>query len=295
MPPRGTDFVLFFYITLFFSIQISILGLKLGMDEVKKNWALNRCNPIYMPLADDIEQNFSYCIQTSVTNLSPFLLEPFNKLIHSIAGVGESNMFSINALRVSNSNFRNLLGFNFSGLVDSIGNLGISFQKNAIVIKDTVGKVSAIILSIVYIIKTTMATFQSTWEGPPGQVVKGLANTGKKFAMCFHPTTYITLHNGCTKQFQYCQVGDVLIDGSMVLEKFMFYNLMGETFFEFDKNIFVTSYHKVFSEEQQSFVHVYEHEDAKKTDLQSRWLITFVTSSHLIPIRQWLFMDWEDD
>jgi len=278
------------------------LGLKLGLDRVKKNWALNRCNPIYMPFADDLEQNFTYCIQTSVTNLSPFLLAPFMELIKSIAGIGKSNLFSINALRQSNSNFRNLLAFNFSGIIDSIGNLGISFQNNSLLVQDTVGKMAAVVMSIVYMIKATTATFESTWAGPPGQLLRTLESTGKKIALCFHPDTIIEVKNNRTGipksiKMKYCKEGDILNDGSRIIQKLLFYNVWDETLYQFknNKNILVTSYHKVFSNNQNQFVYVCDHEDVVKTDISTRWLVTLITSSNRIFLSEWEFMDWEDD
>lgn len=301
MPPRGNDIFLFFYITIFFSIQISILGLKLGLDEVKKNWALHRCNPVYMPFADDIEENFTHCIQTSVTNLSPFLLEPFNQLIGSIAGIGKTSLFSINSLRVANSNFRNLLGFNFGGIIDSIGNVGITFQKNSILVQDMIGKISAVILSIIYIIKSTISTFESTWAGPPGQTLRGLGKIGagvSKFALCFHPSTLITTTTK-TMKIEHCKPGHILSDGSIVLETMFFYNILDEPFYSFNNNnnnnILVTPCHKVYSNLRNGFVYVKDHEDAIYTDIKSEWVVTLITSNHRIQINDWEFMDWEDD
>jgi hypothetical protein len=293
MSPRGTDFVLFFYLTFFFSFQICLLGLKLNMQQIKDDWPKHRCNPVYMPFADDIEQNFVYCMQNTVTSFSPFLLEPLHELTKSIADIASTNMFSINALRIANTNFRSSMGFNFSGIMDSMLNLGITFQKNSIAVQDIIGKIVGIAFSIMYIVQTTLDTFQSTWAGPPGQLVRKMGS----LASCFHPNTNVVLKNGC-KRISMLKQGDILSNGSVVLKKLVLVNALQEPFyilFSNQKVILVTGSHKLYSNKYQQFVHVCQHEDALLTSYQSEFLVTLITSDHKIILGKYEFTDWDDD
>jgi hypothetical protein len=288
MGPKGRDIFLFFYITICLSIALGVLGLKLNVNNIKQNWAVNRCNPIYMPFADNIETNFAYCVQTSIKNFAPFILEPLHALTKSLGSIASSNMFSINALRISHANFRGMMGINFSAILDSITNVTIDFQKNSLVIQDIIGKIVGVAFSIMYIIQSSIYTFQSTWNGPPGQVIQGL---GK---LCFHPNTLIEA-NSKLKFMKHCSKGDVLQNGSVVVKKLIFYNVFREPFYCLN-NTYVTPYHKVFSHAQNKFIYVFEHEDSfLAEDIYSEWLVCFITSDHRICIDGIEFMDWEDD
>jgi hypothetical protein len=292
MAPKAKDISLFFYITIFFSILISILGLKFNVSGIKENWAVNRCNPIYMPLADDVESNFVYCVQTSLINLSPFLLEPLHALTQMMASIASSNMFSIDALRISSSNFRGIMTSHFSGILDAITEIGISFQNNAMVLQDVIGKIVGIAFSIMYIVESTIDTFESTWNGPPGQILRQIGNIG---SMCFHPDTLVELELlDIEIPIKCCQKGDVLKGGSVVEKVLRFYNVFQTSFFEVG-NTLVTGNHKIFSEVYQDYVHVKEHEDANLSKIKTDMLICLVTSDHKIRIRQHEYLDWEDD
>jgi len=72
--PSGKDWVNFFYVNLAFALYIGGVFYYSQVTQIKANWPLYRCNPIYMPLADDIESNFVYCIQSMQGNFMGYLL-----------------------------------------------------------------------------------------------------------------------------------------------------------------------------------------------------------------------------
>lgn len=293
MAPSGRDFAFVLYITLFFSIQISILGFKLNVKQIKDDWPKHRCNPIYMPFADDVEQNFVSCMQNVATAFSPFLLEPLHDLTKSVADIASNNMFSVNALRIANSNFRGSMAFNFSSIMDSMINISITFQKNSIAIQDIIGKITGIAITIMYILESTIATMGSTWNGPPGQLLRRLGST------CFHPNTIVKKYN--TRKHIYepifikeCKKGDILENGSIVKRRLIFYNIFQTVFYTLS-NILVTGSHKIYSQKYNKIVYVSDHEQSIKTNLVSEWLICLITSNNRIYIDNFEFMDWEDD
>ena len=61
--PSGKNWINFIYINLAFGIYIAGVFYFSQLAEIKANWPLYRCNPMYMPLADNVESNFTYCIQ----------------------------------------------------------------------------------------------------------------------------------------------------------------------------------------------------------------------------------------
>ena len=294
MAPSGRDFAFVLYITVFFSMMIGLLGLKLNVKQIKDDWPKNRCNPIYMPFADDIETNFVHCMQTTATAFSPFLLEPLHELTKSVADIASSNMFSINALRIANSNFRGSMMFNFSSIMDSMININISFQKNSIAIQDIIGKITGVALTIMYLVDTTISTLGSTWNGPPGQLLRKIGST-----VCFHPNTVVKKYNKKKNIYEsifikHCQKGNILENGSVVVKRLIFYNIFETVFYRIN-NILVTGSHKIYSNKYNKILYVSEHEHAIETNLVSEWLICLITSNHRIFIDNYEFMDWEDD
>ena len=58
--PSGKNWINFLYINIAFAIYIASVFYYSQLAEIKANWPLYRCNPMYMPLADNVEQNFVY-------------------------------------------------------------------------------------------------------------------------------------------------------------------------------------------------------------------------------------------
>ena len=70
------------------------------------------------------------------------------------------------------------------------------FQKIIIGIKDVIGKVIGIMVTLMYVLDGRIKTMQSSWNGPPGQMVRALGGS------CFHPDTLILLKNGKVKTME---------------------------------------------------------------------------------------------
>ncbi len=58
-----------------------------SVAEIKKNWPLYRCNPMYMWLSDDIDKDFTGCIQTMQSDFMPDLLEPLNYIVSQLSPI----------------------------------------------------------------------------------------------------------------------------------------------------------------------------------------------------------------
>ena len=73
--PTGSDWINFIYVNLGFISQILAMYYFSAITDIKKNWAKYRCNPLYMPLSDDIEKDFVYCVQNTQTSFMGYLLQ----------------------------------------------------------------------------------------------------------------------------------------------------------------------------------------------------------------------------
>ena len=292
--PSGKNWVNFVYINLAFAIYIAGVFYYSQVAEIKANWPLYRCNPMYMPLADNMEENFTYCIQSMQTNFMGYLLQPLTFLTNSLGGMLGGFMDEINSIRAMFNKIRTF----FSDIIQSIFgvflNLVIEFQKITIGIKDLIGKTIGIMVSLMYLMDGSIKTMNSTWNGPPGQMVRAL---GK----CFYPDTKVKLLNGKIKAMKDIDLGDTLEDGSIV-ESVMkinnkrdivpLYVITGAGVNRED--IYVTGSHLVFDQSLKKFLKVENYSEAKLTDLKTDWFSCLITSSHIIPIGSQIFWDWED-
>jgi hypothetical protein len=183
----------------------------------------------------------------------------------------------------------------FSSIIESVFgvflNLIIEFQRITIGIKDLIGKTIGIMVSLMYVMDGSVKTMNSTWNGPPGQMVRSL---GK----CFYPFTNLKLKDGTIKYMKDIDLGDVLEDGSIVESVLKIDNKKNKLPFYFikdgDRDIFVTGSHLVFDKSINDFVKVENYENAIKTELTNDWFSCLITDTHLIHIGNEIFWDWED-
>jgi hypothetical protein len=292
--PSGKNWINFLYVNLAFAIYIAGVFYYSQIAEIKANWPLYRCNPMYMFLADDIEQNFTYCIQSMQTNFMGYLLEPLTYITGTLGTMLGGFMIDIQNIRAMFNKIRTF----FSSIIQSVFgvflNLVIEFQRITIGIKDLIGKTIGIMVSLMYVMDGSIKTMNSTWNGPPGQLVRAL---GK----CFHPETKLKLKNGNIKFIKDIILGDILEDGSTVealmmidnrKEKLPFYKIKNSLCD--GENILVTGSHLVFDLNKQKFIKVEDYSKATLTDIVNDCFSCLITDKHRIKIGNELFWDWED-
>jgi hypothetical protein len=292
--PSGKNWINFLYVNIAFGLYVAGVFYYSQVAEIKANWPLYRCNPMYMPLADNMEENFTYCVQSMQTNFMGYLLQPLTFITNSLGGMVSSFTTEINSIRGMFDKIRTF----FSSIIQSVFgvflNLVIEFQKVTIGIIDLIGKTIGIMVSLMYVIDGSIKTMNSTWNGPPGQLVKAL---GK----CFHPNTILILANGDRKAIKDIDLGDVLENGSVVesvlkidnkIEPIPLYIIKSE---EKDKpDIYVTGSHLVFDKKSKQFIKVENYEKAVLTTIKIDWFSSLITSNHKISINNEIFWDWED-
>ena len=289
--PSGKNWVNFLYVNIAFAIYIAGVFYYSQIAEIKANWPLYRCNPMYMFLADDLEENFTYCVQSMQTNFMGYLLQPLTFITDSLTSMTGGFMNDIQNIRAMFNKIRTF----FSSILESIFgvflNLIIEFQRITIGIKDLIGKTIGIMVSLMYVMDGSIKTMNSTWNGPPGQLVRAL---GK----CFHPFTELKLKNGTIKCMKDIDLGDVLEDGSIVesvlkidnkKEKLPFYTINSN-----GVEIFVTGSHLVLDKSKNQFIKVENYDKAYLSNKVYDWFSCLITDTHRIPIKDEIFWDWED-
>ena len=291
--PSGSNWLNFVYVNIAFVIYMAGVFYYNQLAEIKEDWPKYRCNPMYMFLADNVEENFTYCVQNMQTGLMGYLLEPItfvtNSLTSQLGGFSED----IQNIRAMFDKIRTF----FSSIVQNIFgvflNLIIEFQRITIGIKDLMGKSIGIMVSLMYVMDGSIKTMNSTWNGPPGQMVRAL---GK----CFHPNTTLLLQNQKLVSMKNIELGDVLEDGSIVETILKIDNRKNTEYFykildnSRDEYIFVTGSHLVYDESSNTFIKVENYHKAEKTNKKSDVLYCLITDTHKIQIGEQTFWDWED-
>ena len=290
--PRGSDWFNFVYVNMAYLALIFMISIFLRLQEIRKNWPKYRCNPVYMPFADDVSKNFTTCVQNMQANYKGYLLQPIWGTISSMQAMGKDTMGSL-------QNFRKMIAFirdSFGGVMGSIMgifvNIVMKFQEITIAIKDSVAKLSATVLTFMYMMDGTRMTLGSIWSGPPGQMVRSL---------CFASETLIELKGGEKKMMKDLDLGNVLSNGSRVIgtmrisnenEESLYHVPIGETVFD---SVLVTGDHYILNRETGKYVKVRDYPEAVVSSSSPSEFSCLITDDHRICIGKQTFWDWDDD
>ena len=292
--PSGKNWVNFIYVNLAFAIYAAGVFYYNQLSAIKSNWPLYRCNPMYMPFADDVESNFAYCIQNMQTDFMGYLLQPLTYVTSSISHILGGFTNDINMVRAMFDKVRTFMSSSIQSVFGVFLNLVIEFQKITISIKDLIGKTIGIMVSLMYVMDGSVKTMGSAWNGPPGQMVRSL---GK----CFDPETNMKLKNGSIKAMKNIDLGDIL-DNDSIVESVMkidnkrdpvpLYVIKGQGVNKED--IYVTGSHLVFNDATKQFCKTSDYFKAELSDKKIDWFSCLITSDHKIQIGNEVFWDWED-
>lgn len=297
---RGSDIGATILIIVLVFLLIILNVVYVMKSQIEKNWVKYRCNPMVIPFAGlfgkNSMQNFTFCIQEIQKNYMSFVMAPTHFNLQTISSNGEKMAGSLNNMVKFISNLRSMFGNVASGIFGVFMNIIIEFQRLIIGISDLTGKLMGLVITLLYLIEGTIMTANSTWSGPVGEAVRAVGNA------CFSANTKVQLSDGSYKLFKDIALGDILHDGSevrgvMALKNWhanpndeeWFYTLQNG---EEGEKIFVTGSHLI--KYNNNYIYVKDHPEAKRSDYKERIVYCLVTSTHKIPIGDYIFWDWED-
>ena len=290
----GKHWTNFIFINLAFMFYIIGIYYLSSVQKIRANWSLYRCNPMYMPLSNNIDEDFIYCIQNIQTNFMGYLLQPLTNVTGVIGGLMGGFIGELNGIRAMFDKIRTTFSFSLEGMFGVFMSLVIEFQKIIIGIKDLMGKTIGSMVSLLYVMDGSIKTMKSAWKGPPGQMIQ-------KVGKCFHPDTKIKLKNGSVVCMKDVKPGDILVNDSIVEATMQIDNSKSQDpFYKIKEEtmnggfIYVTGSHMVNDNELGKFVRVEEYKHAQLTDEKYNWFSCLITSDHKIQIGNTLFWDWED-
>lgn len=114
---------------------------------------------------------------------------------------------------------------------------------------------------------------------------------GRRRRRCFSPETEVQLKNGTTRQMKNLELGDVLINGSIV-EATMKIKNQSDPYYKIG-DIHVTGSHYV--KDGNVYKQVRNFSKAEPTDKVDKVVCCLVTNDHKIPVGNFTFWDWEDN
>jgi len=275
-----------------------------GMQRIKENWPVYRCQPLVMPFASffghDTSKNYAYCIQSMQKGFMDDLLKPMSFNVNLLGDITGDLTKDFNNFREFTKYFRFSMMDAFSNIFATLFNMMVEVQRSIISIKDMVGKVVGIMTTTLYVLDGSVMTMESAWSGPPGQLVR---------ALCFHPETKLELKNGNKVSMKDIELNSIFENGTRVLSVMKISNLdkngnIIEKMYKVKRNIkdnndddyiLVSGSHLVYNPDNKQFVEVKDLPSSEISQVDCETLSCLITSNHTIPIGSWIFHDWEDN
>jgi hypothetical protein len=334
-------------------------------QKIKEDWVNQRCKLNVIPFAGYInrppdvsameytKQNFDFCIQNNITNMTGYYLEPLNfitntiKLTLSIVGA------SVNSAKLMIKKMYELFYEIIKQIIKLLVNILLPIQKIFIAFKDTFGKLAGLLLTLIYSFIGAYYSIQSIltivakalfyalialaalvvimWLTP---FTWGVAATATaiftavaiplaiflnffvkvfnvdlglklpkgpkkpKLGKCFDPETPVKLKNGNIKPMKDLDLGDILVNGSIVEAVMKIDNKQNIVPLYLIKdeglNIYVTGSHLVLNSKTNKFCKVENYFNAEISDKRVDWFSCLITNDHKIQIGNEIFWDWED-
>lgn len=169
----GATFIIFILITIILLIIISYCHVKIHSQPIIDDWPNQRCKPGIIPFAgfithpegisalDYTGQNFNYCMQGILSNISGFMLEPITFVIYIIQDVVNVVQTAINDIRAMFDKIRTFFQTIAQEIMGRIMNMMIPLQRIIISFKDLVGKIQGAMTAGLFTLLGTYYTLKS--------------------------------------------------------------------------------------------------------------------------------------
>jgi len=169
----GNSVIIFIFITLFVFIVFSYCKIMQTKEVIADDWVNQRCKPQNMLFAGLIthpegttafqytNDNFQYCVQNILTNISGFALQPFQYMISSLTKIFEGFANSIQQIREVINKLRNNFKVFAEDILNRILNVMIPIQKMLIALMDTFQKIQGTMTAGLYTMLGSYYTLQA--------------------------------------------------------------------------------------------------------------------------------------
>lgn len=169
----GNSVIIFIFMTLFVFMVFSYCKIMEKKQDIADDWINQRCKPQNMLFAGFIthpegttpikytSDNFQFCVQNILTNITGFALQPFQYMISSLTQVFNEIANSIQQSRELINKVRNSFKDFSQDVLSRILNVMIPIQKIFISLIDTFQKIQGIMTAGLYTMLGSYYTLQS--------------------------------------------------------------------------------------------------------------------------------------
>jgi hypothetical protein len=158
----GSSVFLVLFISLLVFAVFSFCKIMQTKDNIAANWTTERCKPQNIPFAGFISkpddktafqytnENFQYCVQSILTNVTGYALEPFQYVLSSITNVFKDLMNSLQQIRDVFNKLRNNFKTFAEDVLNRVLNIIVPLQQMIISVMDSFQKIQGILTSGLY-------------------------------------------------------------------------------------------------------------------------------------------------
>lgn len=158
----GLSVFMVIFMTLFVFAVFSFCKIMQTKETIAANWNTERCKPQNIPFAGFINkpdgqsafqytnENFQYCVQSILTNITGFALEPIQYTLSSITSVFQGLMDSLQQIRNVFSALRNNFKVFAEDVLHRILNIIVPIQQMLIAVVDSFQKIQGILTGSLY-------------------------------------------------------------------------------------------------------------------------------------------------
>ena len=121
---------------------------------------------------------------------------------------------------------------------------------------------------------------------------RGRGRGRRRRRRCFSPETLIKLQNGETRAMKNLELGDILVNGSIVKATMQIKN-ESDAYYKLPGDILVTGSHYI--KDGDTYKQVKNFSKAEATSQLDPIVSCLITNDHKIPVGDFIFWDWEDN
>jgi hypothetical protein len=169
----GNSVMVFILMTLFVFLVYTYCKVMQTKESIADDWLNQRCKPEIMPFAGFIthpegttafqytSDNFQYCVQDILKNVTGYALQPFEFMIQSITKIFSKFSDAIQNTREATNKLRNGIRQFAEDVLSRILNVMIPIQTMFIALSDTFQKIQGVMTGSLYTMLGSYLTLQS--------------------------------------------------------------------------------------------------------------------------------------
>lgn len=288
----GTSIIVFLVVTIVVIFIVLYYTSKIKFEEIKDDWANQRCHPAVIPIAglinkpDDksaiqfTEENFTYCVDNILTDGTAYLLKKLEFITKQLDKVYQGLGTDIHSSRGEVVSIRNNFEMFSREIMDKLVNTVIPIQTFMVGVKDINSKFVGILMAALYTFLGSFETLQT--------LLRPISNEPRK---CFDEDTLFVMNNGVKKKIKHIKIGDILLHNNEVVSTIQL-SSNNTTMYKLN-NIIVSGSHMVYHNNQ--WICVSSHPDAAiYENYHKKYIYSLNVTHKIFIINHCIFSDWDE-